>query len=71
MIGNEKDKSLSNLKSQIKISESVLHLNNLNTDSDKIDSLSRGTSHVPTEKDIIEENLIFDYKYFLYDYIAS
>ena len=63
MIGNEKDKSLSNLKSQIKISESVLHLNNLNTDSDKIESLSRGTSHVPTEKDIIEENLIFDYKY--------
>ena len=63
MFGIKKDKDLSNIQSQIKTSDSVLHLNNLNNDINKVESLSHGLSRVPTEKDLIEENLIFDYKY--------
>ena len=65
MLKNEKEKSLSNIQSQIKITESILHLknlNNLNNDINKIESLPRDTSFIPTEKDLIEENLLFDYK---------
>ena len=60
MLDNERDKSVSKNNSKIIITESVFQLNN---ELSETQNLSRGSTKIPTEKDIVEENLIFDYKY--------
>ena len=57
---NDKDKSTFPNNSHIKMSESVLQLNPAII---KSESLSRGPTYIPDQKELIEENLIFDYEY--------
>jgi len=61
MFLKKSEKVFSSTHSQIKTSDSILKINpeTTNTFENKLSKISK----IPTQKDLIEENLIFDYKY--------
>ena len=61
MFKNKNESNLSNTQSQIKISET--NLLNKNESKSMPENISPKITQVYTQKDLIEENLIFDYKY--------
>ena len=61
MFKNQHEKNLSSTQSNVKMSESILKINEETTN--KLETISHKITYDPTQKDIIEENLLFDYKY--------
>ena len=61
MFHKKSEKSFSTTQSQIKTSDSILKMNPeaINTFENKLSKISK----IPTQKDLIEDNLLFDYKY--------